>query len=601
MFQKGSRQTPASRIFGTEWNRFEVGSDCKLLKRWWPGTESNRRRRPIAGTGAPGFSGEGRLAVQAQLDSPTSIAVSSEGTIYVADGQNRRIRGISTDDRIWTVAGSGQEGDSGDGSTAAEAQFGFPLRLAIDASGKLLVADSSNNRIRLIDSDCTIDTIAGTGNQGFSTDADSAVEADLNTPLGLAVDGTGNIYFASSGSHRIRRLSVATDSSCGQAASLAFDPPAARVGQTVTGTVRLHCAVESDTQVMLTTSGEALVPASVTVAAGRTTARFQIDTSAATEASVQTVTAVGGSGRVSGLFRLAASVEDSISLELSSPSVETGGAVTGTVRLGAPAGPGGLVAAIETDVAAGVVASSITVPEGQTSAEFLVATESAASVESGVVKISAGSATAESGLQILPAGEIRTEVTIESFTLSSIEVEGGEAVTGSITLTESVEAEGGAQIILSSDNPLVKVPASVTVRPGSAMVEFEVVTQSVASLTGATITARSANTVAAELVLAPVSASLAILDRLELSSGLVAAGESVVGTVVLQEPAGTGGVFVNLTSEAAFVVLPSSITVPEGSTEASFTIDTLTVLSLSDAVIRASSENVVTATLSLVL
>ena len=158
----------------------------------------------IAGTGERGFSGDGGPAAEAQLTWAAGLALDGSGNLYVADGG--RIRRIDAEGVITTIAGTGERGFSGDGGPAAEAQFAYPSGLALDGSGNLYVADSENSRIRRIDPEGTITTIAGTGERGFSGDGGPATEARLAYPGGLAVDGSGNLYVADSGNSRIRRI-----------------------------------------------------------------------------------------------------------------------------------------------------------------------------------------------------------------------------------------------------------------------------------------------------------------------------------------------------------------------------------------------------------
>ena len=160
----------------------------------------------IAGTGERGFGGDGGPATEAQLSSPFGLAVDGSGNLYVADTNNHRIRRIDAEGVITTIAGTGEGGAGGDGGPATEAQFSSPYGLAVDGSGNLYVADLSNHRIRRIDAEGVITTIGGTGERGFGGDGGPATEAQFNFPTGLAVDGSGNLYVADTGNTRIRRI-----------------------------------------------------------------------------------------------------------------------------------------------------------------------------------------------------------------------------------------------------------------------------------------------------------------------------------------------------------------------------------------------------------
>ena len=160
----------------------------------------------IAGTGEFGFSGDGGPAVEAELRNPYGVAVDSAGNVYIADPRNRRIRKVDSTGTITTIAGTGEFGFGGDGGPAAAARLTFPYGVAVDSAGNLYIADAGNRRIRKIDSTGTITTIAGTGEFGFSGDGGPAVEAELRSPRGVAVDSVGNVYIADASNNGIRKV-----------------------------------------------------------------------------------------------------------------------------------------------------------------------------------------------------------------------------------------------------------------------------------------------------------------------------------------------------------------------------------------------------------
>jgi len=157
----------------------------------------------IAGNGTATFSGDGGLATSAALNFPAGVAVDLNGNVYVADTLNRRIRRIAFN-RISTIAGTGASGFAGEGGPATSTSF-FPSGLAVDSSGTLYIADSFNHRI-LKFSDGIIASLAGSGESGFSGDGGNTSLAQLNAPLALTVDPTGNIYFADTGNNRVRKI-----------------------------------------------------------------------------------------------------------------------------------------------------------------------------------------------------------------------------------------------------------------------------------------------------------------------------------------------------------------------------------------------------------
>jgi uncharacterized protein (TIGR03437 family) len=164
----------------------------------------------VAGTGTLGFSGDGGPAAAAIISRPIRMAFDEAGNLYFADFNNHRIRRIAPGGAITTVAGLGTAGAAGDGGAATAAQLNGPLGVAIDRDGNLFIADSGNHRIRRVTASTgLISTVAGTGTAGFGGDDGPATAAQMNDPENVAVDAGGNLYIADFNNHRIRR--VATD------------------------------------------------------------------------------------------------------------------------------------------------------------------------------------------------------------------------------------------------------------------------------------------------------------------------------------------------------------------------------------------------------
>jgi trimeric autotransporter adhesin len=160
----------------------------------------------VAGSGEGGFGGDGGDATLALLRSPYAVAVEADGAILIADSGNNRIRRLATDGTISTVAGSAASGFGGDGGQAIAARLDFPSGVAVTLDGSILIADSYNNRIRRVDTNGRISTVAGTGETGFSGNGGAAVSADLNSPSALAVTPDGSIFFADWGNSMVRRI-----------------------------------------------------------------------------------------------------------------------------------------------------------------------------------------------------------------------------------------------------------------------------------------------------------------------------------------------------------------------------------------------------------
>ena len=160
----------------------------------------------VAGNGTAGYSGDGGLAVNAMLSAQTGLALDPSGNLYIADAANMRVRMVTPGGIISTVAGTGVQGFSGDGGPATSATLNVPASVMF-ANGNLYIADSTNQRIRKVSSNGTITTVAGNGGGGgYSGDGGPATSAALNFPLGMAMDGAGNLYFADGDNHRVRRV-----------------------------------------------------------------------------------------------------------------------------------------------------------------------------------------------------------------------------------------------------------------------------------------------------------------------------------------------------------------------------------------------------------
>src|SRR5919107_542836 len=157
----------------------------------------------VAGTGKVGFSGDGGPATKAQLDVPIAVEVDREGNLYITDESNYRIRKVDKDGIITTFAGTGEDRHSGGGGPATSAQLRDPGGIAFDARGNLYVADYTS--VRKIDPSGTITTVAGTGELGFSGDGGPATEAKL-TAYDVALDHKGNIYICDLENQRIRKV-----------------------------------------------------------------------------------------------------------------------------------------------------------------------------------------------------------------------------------------------------------------------------------------------------------------------------------------------------------------------------------------------------------
>src|ERR1700733_852908 len=167
----------------------------------------------IAGTlGSAGHSGDGNNAKSALLSSPQGLAFDASGNLYIADTGNNCIREVNASSQnIATIAGSVSEGFSGDGAAAISAQFNQPWGITVSVSGDLYIADFGNNRVRKIDmATGIVTTVAGNGNSSYSGDGGAATAATLNSPASVVTDAAENLYIADSENNAIRKVNVAT-------------------------------------------------------------------------------------------------------------------------------------------------------------------------------------------------------------------------------------------------------------------------------------------------------------------------------------------------------------------------------------------------------
>jgi hypothetical protein len=166
--------------------------------------DSEGRVARVAGTGSPGFSGDGGPASEAMLFRPADLRLDRAGNLFIADVRNHRVRKVDRAGAITTVAGTGEPGFSPDGSVAATAQLDTPWGLGLDREDRLLIADGGNHRVRRVEDDGRLRTIAGNGRQGFDGDGGPAIEASLNFPEALFVDPAGRLYIDDEWNNAIR-------------------------------------------------------------------------------------------------------------------------------------------------------------------------------------------------------------------------------------------------------------------------------------------------------------------------------------------------------------------------------------------------------------
>jgi gliding motility-associated-like protein len=162
----------------------------------------------FAGNGVAGYGGDGGPATAAELKSPTDVIIDHSGNIYIADMMNERVRVINTNGIISTFAGTGLPGYNGDGIPATSAELYHPYFVALDDSGNIFISDQTNNRVRKVNLKGIILTVVGNGVAGQSGDGGPATIAEINEPLGLAVDRYYNLYVVDEVDEQIRKVNT---------------------------------------------------------------------------------------------------------------------------------------------------------------------------------------------------------------------------------------------------------------------------------------------------------------------------------------------------------------------------------------------------------
>jgi uncharacterized protein (TIGR03437 family) len=195
---------PMGLAADTAGNLFVADRDASVVRK----IAANGIITTVAGSGTPGFAGDGGAATSAQINGPYGVAVGAGGSLYIADTGNNVVRKVSPDGAIRTVAGTGTRGYLGDGGAALSAWLNAPEAVAVDAEGNLYIADTFNGRIRRVGTDGVIDTVAGVGSTGiYSGDGGPARSAAISLPTDVALDGAGTLYLADFGNTRVRMVS----------------------------------------------------------------------------------------------------------------------------------------------------------------------------------------------------------------------------------------------------------------------------------------------------------------------------------------------------------------------------------------------------------
>jgi len=403
----------------------------------------------------------------------------------------------------------------------------------------------------------------------------SSTTFTVNT-IGVDAAATASITASLSGTSQSATLTINPAS-----VSTVSVSPSTVVGgssTTVTGTVTLNGQAGPSSNVITLNSSNtaaATVPASVSVAAGTTSATFAVTTYNVTNSQSVTITASGGGATQT--TTLTVNPNTVTGLTISPATVVAGTSSTGTVTISTPAGSSGTTVKLGSSGPDAQVPSTVLVPSGATTAQFNITTSVTTSVETLTITASIGSSQQSATITLNP-------VNLSSISVSPTSVVGGNSSTGTVTLTAAAPSVG-ISVNLSSGNSSVTVPPSVTVPGGATSATFTVNTTGVDASTSVTITGSLGTTRTCSLTVTAAS-----LTSLSLSPNTVlgGSGNAVTGTVTLNGQAGPSGAVVALKSNSTIATLPSTVTVPSGSATGTFLITTGQVTSPSTPTITAT-------------
>lgn len=369
--------------------------------------------------------------------------------------------------------------------------------------------------------------------------------------------------------------------------SVTLAPNTIQGGNSSTATVKLSgSAPAGGLGLSLSSSNlSATVPQTISVPAGTNSTTFTVATVGVSSLTTATISASVNGVSQSGTLNISPAGLASVSL--SPTTVQGGSTSTGTLNLSGPAGPGGMVVSLSSNLVAATVPATVSVPQGSSSANFPIATTGVNLKSTAVITGSLNGVIQTATLTINP-------VNLISLSLSPTSVVGGSNSTGSITLSGPAGI-GGTPVATSSSTNSVTVPGTVTVPFGQSSATFTIQTSAVASPTSATVTA-SLNGVTQTAALA---ISTPVLASVSLNPSSVAGPTTSVGTVTLTGPAPTSGVNVLLTSNSPSATVPFSVMIPYGQTSATFTVNAAKVTASTSATISASA-NFVTKTATLI-
>jgi len=384
----------------------------------------------IAGDSTPGFQGDGGLGTLAEISYVHGLAADSNGNLYIADTSNARVRVVNTTTgNIYTFAGNGTSGYAGDGGLAVNAAMNSPAGVVADASGNVYIADYGNSTVRKVDTSGKISTVAGNGMWGFSGDGGPANQALLAHPIALAIDTAGNIYIADPGNLNIRKIT--TD---GNIHTVASNLDAESIAVDAAGSIYYPNYINSTIQKILTNGTQFTI-------AGNGTIGFSGDGGPATAAQLNTPygVAVDSSGNVY--------VADfaNMAIRQLTPAASTVTAVNAASGLGLEVSPGEIIALY--GPALGPQTPAIQHPDanGNYGTQLSGTTVSFNGVNAPLIYVSASQINAIVPYEIANAGMARIQVNYQGQTVATQTLP--VVVTAPGIFTANSSGTGGASVI----------------------------------------------------------------------------------------------------------------------------------------------------------
>jgi len=390
---------------------------------------------------------------------------------------------------------------------------------------------------------------------------------------GITVDGKDNLYsttYLGGGNYSGSVFEVEAV----QLETLTLSPSSVVGGNSATGTVTLNGPTPVGGVVIALSSANssAVVPATVTVAAGASTANFAITTSPVPASTSSSINAKYGNVSINAVLNIKTPGVTGLTL---SPTTVAGGLTsTGTVTIGGNAATGGYAIALTSNSAAATVPATVTIPAGATSATFSISSNPVATTANATITAAFGTSRTAT-LKV-------TAPVVTGISLNPTSVVCGTSSTGTVTLG-SPAATGGTQVTLTSSKaPAVSVPASVTVAAGATSASFTVSTVVGSGTTSSISASAGGQSASATLTVTPLPI------KVTLAPTTVTGGQTSTGTIILGSAAGAGGVTISLSSSSSVATVPASVSIASGATTATFTVSTTKVSANTSSTINAS-------------